>query len=36
MGELGIIHYFNNHTAIWGTDTIPMKDKGTLNTQEGL
>jgi hypothetical protein len=36
LGELGIILNFNDHTVIWDTDTIPMKDKGTLNTQDAL
>jgi hypothetical protein len=29
LGELGIIMNFNNHTVIWDTDTIPMKDRDT-------
>jgi hypothetical protein len=36
LGELGIILNFNNHTVTWDTDTIPMKDRGTLNTQDAL
>jgi Aspartyl protease len=36
LGELGIILNFNDHTLTWDTDTIPMKDKGTLNTQDAL
>jgi Aspartyl protease len=36
LGELGIILNFNDKTVTWDTDTIPMKDRGTLNTQESL
>jgi hypothetical protein len=36
LGELCIILIFNNLTVTWDTDTIPMKDKGTLNTQKAL
>jgi hypothetical protein len=36
LGELGIILNFNDHTVTWDTDTIPMKDRGTLNTQGAL
>ena len=36
LGELGIILNFNDHTVTWDTDTIPMKDRGTLNSQEAL
>ena len=36
LGELGIILNFNDHTVTWDTDTIPMKDRGTLNTQDAL
>ena len=36
VGELGIILNFNDHSVTWGTDTVPMKDRGTLNTQDGL
>jgi hypothetical protein len=36
LGELGIILNFNDRTVTWDTDTIPMKDKGTLNTQDAL
>jgi hypothetical protein len=32
--ELGIILNFNSHSVTWDTDSIPMKDSGTLNTQE--
>jgi hypothetical protein len=28
LGELGIIMIFNDHSIIWDTDTIPMKDRG--------
>ena len=34
LGELGIILGFNDHTVTWNTDTISMKDRGTLNSQE--
>jgi hypothetical protein len=27
---------FNGHTVTWGTDTIPMKDRGTLSSVEAL
>jgi hypothetical protein len=36
LGELGIILNFNDHTVTRDTDTIPMKDRGTLNTQDAL
>ena len=36
LGELGIILNFNDHTVTWDTGTIPMKDRGTLNTQVSL
>ena len=36
LGELGIILNFNDKTVTWDTDTIPMKDRGTLATQESL
>ena len=36
LRKLGIILNFNNHTVTWDTDTIPMKDRGSLNTQEAL
>ncbi len=36
LGKLGIILNFNDHTVTWDTDTIPMKDRGTLNTQDSL
>jgi hypothetical protein len=36
LGELGIILNFNDHTVTWDTDTIPIKDRGTLNTQDGF
>ena len=34
LGELGII--LNDETVTWDTDTIPMKDRGTLANQESL
>jgi hypothetical protein len=27
---------FNDHTVTWDTDTIPMKDRGTLSSVEAL
>jgi hypothetical protein len=36
LGESRIILNFNDHTVTWDTDTIPMKDRGTLNTQNAL
>jgi hypothetical protein len=36
LGELGIIMNFNDHTVTWDTDTIPMKDRGTLSSLEAL
>jgi hypothetical protein len=36
LGELGIIMNFNDHTVTWDTDTIPMKDRGTLLSVEAL
>ena len=36
LGELGIILNTNDHTVTWDTYTIPMKDRGTLNTQKVL
>jgi hypothetical protein len=36
LGEIGIILNFNDHTVTWDTNTIPMKDRGTLNTQDAL
>jgi hypothetical protein len=36
LGELGIILNFNDHTVTWDTDTIPMKERSTLNTQEAI
>ena len=36
LGELGIILNFNDKTVTWDTETIPMKDRGTLTTQESL
>ena len=34
--NLGIILNFNDKTVTWGTDTIPIKDRGTLATQESF
>jgi hypothetical protein len=36
LGNLGIILNFNDHTVTWDTGTIPMRDRGTLNTQDAL
>jgi hypothetical protein len=36
LGDLGSILNFNDHTVTWDTDTIPMKDRGTLNTQDDI
>jgi hypothetical protein len=36
LGKLGIILNFNDHTFTWDTDTIPMNDRGTLNSQNAL
>jgi hypothetical protein len=36
LGELGIIMNLNDHTVTWDTDTIPMKDRGTLSLLEAL
>jgi hypothetical protein len=36
LGELGIIMNFHDHTVTWDTDTIPMKDRGTLSSVEAL
>jgi hypothetical protein len=33
-GESGIIHSSNDRTVFLYTDNIPMKDIGTLNTQD--
>jgi hypothetical protein len=36
LRELGILLHFNDETVTWDSDTIPMKDRGMLNTQEAL
>jgi hypothetical protein len=36
LGELGIIMNFNDHMVTWDTDTIPMKDRGTLSSVQAL
>jgi hypothetical protein len=36
LGESGIIMNFNDHTVTWGTDTIPIKERGTLSSVEAL
>lgn len=34
LGETGIILNFNEKAVTWDTETIPMKDRGTLNMQD--
>jgi hypothetical protein len=34
--KLGIILNFNDKTVTWDTDTIPMKDRGCLNSQKSI
>jgi hypothetical protein len=34
LGKLGIILNFNDKTVTWDTDTIPIKDRGSLNSQK--
>jgi hypothetical protein len=36
VGEMGIILDFNDKTVTWDTDTILMKDRGILNSQNAL
>jgi hypothetical protein len=36
LRELDIILNFNDKTVTWDTDTIPIKDRGMLNTQDTL
>jgi hypothetical protein len=36
LGKLGIIINFNDETVTWDTDTIPMKDQGSLNSQMSI
>ena len=36
LGKLGIILNFNDKTVTWDTDTIPMKDRGSLNSQKAI
>jgi hypothetical protein len=36
LGELEIILNFNDQTITWDTDSIPMKDRGTLNNQDAI
>jgi hypothetical protein len=36
LGELGAILSFYDKTVTWDTDTIPMKDRGSLNSQEAI
>jgi hypothetical protein len=31
-----MIMNFNDHKVIWDTDIIPMKDRGTLSSEEAL
>jgi hypothetical protein len=34
LGKLGIIFNFNDKTVTWDTDRIPMKGRGSLNSQK--
>jgi hypothetical protein len=34
LGKLGIILNFNDKTVTWDTDTIPIKERGSLNSQK--
>jgi hypothetical protein len=36
LEELGIILNFNDRTVTWNADTIPTKDRGTLNSKDVL
>jgi hypothetical protein len=36
LGELGILLNSNDKTVTWDTDTMPMKDRGTLNSKDAL
>jgi hypothetical protein len=36
LGKLGIKLNFNDKTVTWDTDTIPMKDRGLLNSQKAI
>jgi hypothetical protein len=36
LGDSSIIMNFNDNTVTWDTDTIPMKDRGTLSSEEAL
>jgi hypothetical protein len=36
LGESGVIMNFNDYAVTWDTDTIPMKDRGTLSSVEAL
>jgi hypothetical protein len=36
LGKLGIMLNFNDTTFTWNTDTIPMKDRGYLNSQRSI
>jgi hypothetical protein len=36
LGKLGSILNFNDKTVTWDNDTIPMKDRGSLNSQKSL
>jgi hypothetical protein len=36
LGKLGIVLNFNDKTVTWDTDTIPMKDRGYLNSQKSV
>jgi hypothetical protein len=34
LGKLGVILNFNDKAITWDTDTIPMKDRGSLNSKK--
>jgi hypothetical protein len=36
LEESGIIINFNYHQVTWDTNTIPMKDRGTLSSAEAM
>jgi hypothetical protein len=36
LGKLGVILNFNDKAVTWNTDTIPIKDMGSLNSQKAI
>jgi hypothetical protein len=36
LAELGVIMNFNDHTVTWDSDNIPIKDRLSLSSEEGL